>query len=279
MTSNPPGDAPASDLDKLPSRLSPSRAKDFLTCPLMFYRKTIEKRPTKNTVANTQGTLAHAALEELFRLPREERTVEQAHTYVEPAWDERKEKDSYKDMVEAGSKEEERMLAYARSMVSNYFSIENPKAFDAGHLEYHAEAEVGGLSLHGYIDRLDKVAIGDKGEKYLISDYKTGKIPRDQYLDDAFFAMRIYALLLFEETGEMPYMLRLLYLKGKNSEEALRRVIVTPEMIERTRRDVESIWKRIRTAAATGNWPTKTGPLCNFCDFKNICPAWEGKGD
>ena len=542
MTSTPNPKAatpPTSDLGRLPSKLSPSRAKDFLTCPLMFYRKSIERRPTKNTVQNTRGTLAHEALEELFRLPREERTVEKAHTYVKPAWDALKERKSYKDMVEEGSEEEARMLAYAREMVTNYFKIENPQAFDAGHLEYHAEAEIGGLALHGYIDRLDKAPIPSEGgtEKYLISDYKaltldtplptptgwttmgeikpgeyllgsdgapvqvlnkskvhhdrrcfevqfdnhftitadedhlwkvqydnglqeavvttatlidllaehpdlavpatqpvwmpynpdlpvpprqlgmwlgagcpaeeaphteqheelaaiqagqripvqylrasveqrvglldgllsnmtvvreensltvycnseellesfdelifslggiswpgeephsrvlpgkpitelrvrnitavtevdsqptqcvevdapdalflagramipthnTGKIPSDRYLDDAFFAMRIYALLLYEETGEVPYMLRLIYLKGQNAQEAVRRVIVTPELLERTRRDIESIWKRIRTAAATGNWPTKTGPLCNWCDFKNICPAW-----
>lgn len=268
-------DAPQSDLDRLPSRLSPSAAKQYLNCPLAFKRKYIERLPTKNTPANTRGTLAHTALEEMFRLPREERTPDRAKTFIEPAWDELKEKPSYQDMVEPGSAEEAAMLKYAAECVERYFNIENPQAFDAGALEYHAEAEVGGVSLHGYIDRLDKAPIADKGEMHLITDYKTGKLPQDRYLDDAFFAMRVYALLLFEETGEMPYMLRLIYLKGRNAEEALRRVLVTPEMLERTRRDLESIWKRIRTSAATGNWPTKTGPLCNFCDFKPICPAWQ----
>lgn len=544
MTSADTSAAPTSDLDRLPKRLSPSRAKQFENCPKSFYFQTIEKLPTKNTVANTRGTLAHTALEELFRLPREERTPEKAHTYVEPAWDDLKEEYSYKDMVEPGSKDEADMLKYARQMVSNYFQIENPQSFDAGWLEYHAEAEVGELALHGYIDRLDKLPIPtmDNEEKYIVSDYKalaldtpiptptgwttmaeiqpgdealgsdggpvrvlnkskvhtnrkcfeiefdnaftivadedhlwkvqydngefeavvttetlvvllatyddvtvavaeplwmpynaelpvppralglwmaegcpedfdlyqthskhleeirethripqeylrasmeqrvalldgllanlavdpgdeatvihadssallegfdelifslggichpgetensrvlpqtpiteythreitgarqvesqptqcievdavdslflagrsmipthnTGKIPSDRYLDDAFFAMRVYALLLFEETGEVPFMLRLIYLKGKSQEEAVRRVVVTPQLLERTRRDIEGIWRRIRTAAATGNWPTKTGPLCNFCDFKPICPAFQKKGN
>lgn len=268
---------PKSDLDRLPTRLSPSRAKDYVNCPKAFYYKTIERRPTKNTVENTRGTLAHDALENLFKLPREERTPERAHEFIEPAWDRLKEKDSYKDVAEPGSAEERRMLAYAREMVSNYFNIENPQSFDAGALEYHAEAQVGDVTLHGYIDRLDKAVIPGLGEeKYLISDYKSGKLPRPRYVDDAFFAMRIYALLLFEETGEMPHMLRLIYLKGKTAQEAVYRVIVTPELLERARRDVENIWKRIRMSAASGEWPTKTGPLCNFCDFKPICPAFGG---
>ena len=661
---------PVSDLDKLPKKLSPSRAKMFENCPKSFYFRTIKKLPTKNTVANTRGTLAHEALEEIFKLPREERTPEKAHEFVEPAWRKIENRDSYKDMVEPGSDEEKEMLEYAKQMVTNAFKIENIRGFDAGALEYHAEADINGLTLHGYIDRLDEAPVNGEPRAY-ISDYKglaretplptptgwttmadvevgeyligatgkptrvlnksqihnrkcyrvtftdgaelvcdnvhlwrvnvvrhkykyvypnrtmvggaqppemqvldadalyelskevqphaiyidsqkaldlpaahlpidpwilgmwlgdgssnsgaisigetdkqdvlellterwgsevkaryagttwsltcsrpfkdrcssghriqrnsagvrkcvasrahgdpyaprnhalskklaeacllgnkhipqtylraskeqrmdlvrgmmdsdgswnplrsravfvttnpylasgmaellhglgvnpqqfskryenavrpdavqyrieftpmdfnpfhlprkadpvaehlrqvkrnygrgpakalrrtissiepidsvetqcvevdspdslylagtsmipthnTGKIPRDRYLDDAFFAMRIYALLLFEETGKMPHMLRLIYLKGENAEEALRRVVVTPELIERTRRDVNAIWRRIKTAAATGNWPTKTGPLCNFCDFKPMCPAFGGEG-
>lgn len=268
---------PVSDLDKLPNKLSPSRAKMFENCPKSFYFRTIKKLPTKNTVANTRGTLAHEALEEIFKLPREERTPEKAHTFVEPAWRKIENRDSYKDMVEPGSEEEKEMLEYAKEMVTNAFKIENIRGFDAGALEYHAEADIDGLTLHGYIDRLDEAPINGEPRAF-ISDYKTGKIPRDRYLDDAFFAMRIYALLLFEETGKMPHMLRLIYLKGETAEEAVRRVIVTPELLERTRRDVNAIWRRIKTAAATGNWPTKTGPLCNFCDFKPMCPAFGGEG-
>ena len=420
---------PVSDLDKLPNKLSPSRAKMFENCPKSFYFRTIKKLPTKNTVANTRGTLAHEALEEIFKLPREERTPEKAHEFVEPAWRKIENRDSYKDMVEPGSDEEKEMLEYAKQMVTNAFKIENIRGFDAGALEYHAEADINGLTLHGYIDRLDEAPVNGEPRAF-ISDYKalaidtpiptptgwtsmgdvqvgdqvlgsdgnatrvtkksrvhpnrpcfeitvdgwdaiiadedhlwvvaytehgarvqatvttaklaelmedraavevraadkpastrepvgkyhqitsvkptesvdtqcigveaedslflvgrsavpthnTGKIPRDRYLDDAFFAMRIYALLLFEETGKMPHMLRLIYLKGETAEEAVRRVIVTPELLERTRRDVNAIWRRIKTAAATGNWPTKTGPLCNFCDFKPMCPAFGGEG-
>ena len=175
MNSTTPTAAPSSDLDRLPKRLSPSRAKQFNDCPKSFFFKTIEKRPTKNTVANTRGTLAPTALEELFRLPRKERTEARAHTYVDPAWERLQEEDSYKGMVEPGSKDEADMLEYARELVTNYFGIENPQSFDAGHLEYHAEAEVGGLALHGYIDRLDKLPIPtleNDDEKFIISDYK-----------------------------------------------------------------------------------------------------------
>lgn len=264
------------DLDRLPSRLSPSRAKDYLNCPQAFYYKTIERLPTKNTPINTRGTIAHDALEELFKLPKEERTVDRAVGFVVPAWKAMKKQDRYKDVVVDGSKEEQDMIDYATMCVRNYFTIEDPTVFDPVGLEKHVEATVSGVVLHGYIDRLDRMPVRSEGgkEKYFVEDYKTGKHPNQKYVDDAFFAMRIYALLVYEQTGEMPHMIRLLYIKG-TGQEAVERELVTEKTIERARREVDQIWTKIKASAASGNWPTKTGPLCNFCDFKDICPAWK----
>src|SRR5699024_2426452 len=107
-----------------------------------------------------------------------------------------------------------------------------------------------------------------------ISDYKSGRIPKPRYLADAFFAMRIYALVYYRETGIVPHALRLIYLRGEGPGEAIKTELVDQALLDRTERDVSRIWQEIRAAAAKGVWPTKTGPLCNFCDFKPICPAW-----
>src|SRR6476620_698217 len=66
--------------------LSPSRAGDFMTCPLLYRYRTIDKLPEESSPAAVRGTLVHKVLEDLFDLPAVERTPERALSMVEPAW-------------------------------------------------------------------------------------------------------------------------------------------------------------------------------------------------
>jgi putative RecB family exonuclease len=67
--------------------LSPSRAADFKTCPLLFRFRTIDKLPEKPTADQVRGTLVHAVLESLFDLPAADRTPAAAAALVAPSWE------------------------------------------------------------------------------------------------------------------------------------------------------------------------------------------------
>ena len=67
--------------------LSPSRAGDFMTCPLLYRFRTIDKLPEPLSPDAVRGTLVHKVLEDLFDLPAAERTPEQARDLLVPAWD------------------------------------------------------------------------------------------------------------------------------------------------------------------------------------------------
>ncbi|NUP20980.1 MAG: DUF2800 domain-containing protein, partial [Streptomyces sp.] len=49
-----------------PASLSPSRASDFMQCPLLYRFRVIDRLPEKPSAAATKGTLVHAVLERLF---------------------------------------------------------------------------------------------------------------------------------------------------------------------------------------------------------------------
>ena len=66
--------------------LSPSRAADFKTCPLLFRFRTIDRLPERTTPDQVRGTLVHAVLEHLFDLPAAERTPAAAAALVAPEW-------------------------------------------------------------------------------------------------------------------------------------------------------------------------------------------------
>ena len=76
----PAGDAPQTDDATAPRRpsLSPSRAADFKTCPLLYRFRTIDRLPERKSLAAVRGTLVHSVLERLYDLPAAQRTVEAA---------------------------------------------------------------------------------------------------------------------------------------------------------------------------------------------------------
>src|SRR4051794_11229194 len=66
--------------------LSPSRAGDFMTCPLLYRFRVIDHLPERPSQAAVRGTLVHAVLERLFDLPASARTVAAARDLLEPQW-------------------------------------------------------------------------------------------------------------------------------------------------------------------------------------------------
>src|SRR5688572_30279809 len=66
--------------------LSPSRAADFKTCPLLYRFRTIDRLPERPSADAVRGTLVHAVLEKLFDLPAGERLPAAAEAIVEPEW-------------------------------------------------------------------------------------------------------------------------------------------------------------------------------------------------
>src|SRR5215217_1223504 len=88
--------------DTAPRRpsLSPSRAADFKSCPLLYRFRTIDRLPEKKSKAAVRGTLVHAVLEKLYDLPAAERTVAAAQTLVAPAWAELREEPGVAELFE-----------------------------------------------------------------------------------------------------------------------------------------------------------------------------------
>ena len=121
---------------------------------------------------------------------------------------------------------------------------------------------------------------------YAVSDYKTGRpfnekkyapATMDRIRWEAFFQLRVYALLCREMLGIDVRMLRLIYTKT-GTRDGIAVMRVDDKVIARTREEVRVTWRKILAAARTGTWETHTGPLCNWCYFKDICPEFSTLG-
>src|SRR5687768_4756572 len=78
--------------------LSPSRAADFKTCPLLYRFRTIDRLPERKSLAAVRGTLVHSVLERLYDLPAAQRTVDAAQDLLEPAWAELRDEPGVADL-------------------------------------------------------------------------------------------------------------------------------------------------------------------------------------
>ncbi len=252
--------------------LSPSRASDFMQCPLLYRFRVIDKLPSPPSAAAARGTLVHAVLERLFDLPASARTIEAAAAMVKPQWQALLEGEpELADLVDdADPVAVASWFNDAVSLIERWFTLEDPTRLEPAERELYVETEVDGLTLRGYVDRLD-VAPG--GEMRVV-DYKTGRAPSELFEGKALFQMKFYALVLWRLRGQMPQMLQLVYLGGSTPEI----VRYSPDEADllAVERKLKALWQAIETAAQTGDWRPSKSRLCDWCDHRALCPAWGG---
>jgi putative RecB family exonuclease len=254
--------------------LSPSRAGDFMTCPLLYRFRVIDRIPERPSAAAARGTLVHAVLERLFDMPARARTPAAALELLGPEWErllaEEPELATLFEDDAAGADAHAEWLAEARTMLERYFSLEDPRRLEPASRELYVETVLeSGLRLRGYIDRVDIAPTGD----VRVVDYKTGRAPRADFEARALFQMKFYALVLWRLRGTVPRMLQLMYL---GNGEVLR---YSPDEadLRATERKVEALWRAIRRAMDSGDWRERTSRLCDWCDHKERCPSFGGE--
>ncbi|GAA2089811.1 RecB family exonuclease [Actinomadura alba] len=253
--------------------LSPSRAGDFMTCPLLYRFRVIDQIPERPSPAAVRGTLVHAVLERLFDLPAAERTVPAALDLLDPQWERLLSEDAglaeLFDGDAQGTAEQAEWLAQARQMLERYFALEDPRRLEPAERELFVETVLeSGLKLRGYIDRVDVAPTGE----VRVVDYKTGAAPRVDFEARALFQMKFYALVLWRLHGTVPRLLQLMYLG--NGE--ILRYAPDEADLRATERKVEALWQAIRRAMDTGEWRPRTSRLCDWCDHKQRCPSFGG---
>jgi putative RecB family exonuclease len=250
--------------------LSPSRAADFKSCPLLYRLRSIDRLPERPSRDATRGTVVHAVLERLFDLPAAERTLAAAQSLVGPQWqrllEEEPELQTLFADAEPGDLAE--WLDSAGGLLANYFQLEDPTRLEPAAREQRVEVTLDGLQLRGYVDRLDVSAGGD----IRVIDYKTGTTPREAFEGKALFQMKFYALVLWRTRGVVPRLLRLIYLRDTDT------LSYAPEAseLERFERTLFAIWAAIERATEQQDFRPSPSRLCDWCAFHAHCPAQGG---
>jgi ATP-dependent DNA helicase UvrD/PcrA len=244
---------PESDLSK---RLSASAVQTYNTCPLQFKLEREWKIPGEVPAAMQYGAAMHQVLRAYFDSVRFGRSLE------EPA---------VLDLFKSSLLAERIADPYQHDLYEKQ-GIEQLRKFLASckrnpapevlHTEERFEVKIGGATVVGRIDRVDRMSEG----RIAILDYKTGK-PQSQEDADTSLQLSIYAIAAKEKWGYEVGTLAFYNLAENLSVTSGR----STRELEEARMRVEEVASKI----AANEFEANPGFYCRFCAYRNLCPATE----
>ena len=260
-------DAPAWPI---PSSLSPSRVSSFTSCPMQFRFSSVQRLPEPPGVATTRGSVVHRALELLFVLPATERTPDALQRTLSDALDEYATHPDYVGLRldDAGAQS---FRIDCDKLIERYFDMEDPTAVRAIGLEVRMAANVGTLELRGVIDRLEL----DEAGELVVTDYKTGRPPSSRYEQKSLAGVHFYSFLCEAVLGRRPSKIRLMYLSSGETIET----VPSAQSVRFIHTRTNAVWKAVERACITGDFRPNQGRLCDWCSFRDWCPAFGGDPD
>jgi putative RecB family exonuclease len=185
-----------------PPHLSPSSLGTYNQCQLKFKYSKIDGRQEDPTEETLLGNFVHDVLENLYGLEPEHRTLKNAQSIAGELW-----QNGWGDRATPwilkkhyGSQDAVRGFRWkAFWCIENLWKIENPTSLSPSGLEHELNGTIGGVTIKGFIDRYSPLDDGG----FVISDYKTGKTPKPNWVGDKFTQLLIYShLLLSTGVGE-----------------------------------------------------------------------------
>lgn len=265
-----PTPSPGSSPVPAPARraaLSPSRAKEFRQCPLLFRLRQVDRLPEPASAAATRGTLVHSVLEHLYLLPAQQRSPAAALELLTPRWAAMVERQP--ELEALAAQEGPGWFDQARQLVEQYFRQEDPTRLEPRDREKFLEVELAdGTLIRGIVDRIDAAPDG----RLRVVDYKTGKAPSPRFIDEALFQLRFYALLLERTEGVLPARLQIVYLgNGRTLTHDPH-----PDETAALEQEIGFLWDEVASCLQSGSFTPRPSRLCDWCNFQSACPAFGG---
>ena len=244
---------------------SHSRISCFENCPYQYKLKYIDKVKVDvpGTIEAFMGGLVHETLDKLYKDLKFQKpmTKEDLINYYNKLWEE-----TYTDNI---------------IIVKTHLTAENYKKMGEKFLEDYYETYkpfkemyILGLETQDTLDlpdgnqwhiRIDK--LGCVGDTYFVCDYKTNSRMKLQDEADSDRQLAMYSIWVKEKFKDAKQIILKWNMLAFNKEVISLR---TPEQLERLKQEV---MQKIKEIESTTEFPRKQSPLCNYCEYKQICPS------
>jgi putative RecB family exonuclease len=257
----PPAPVPADPLaggDRL--RLSFSRVDTYQTCPLKFRFGYVDKLPQEPSPHLSWGSSIHAALEAWWdqKLPAAP-PVEVLLQGLYDGWDD----SGFADMER---EEKLRWYTHAQDVLRRHHDRHVGDYVPAVATEEWFTLELGDVEVVGSIDHVARTPGGGIG----IVDWKTNRKAKPAKYVAGSLQLAIYALAARELWGIDPEWVALDFVVPGV------RVTVPCEEID-TDAALRAI-EEVATAIRAERFSPTPNRLCDWCDYRAVCPAFEGDG-
>ncbi len=262
-------------------RTSYSAIESYRTCPQKYKFQQIDHIRVPKSREAIFGSLIHETLQYMFQRDPLFPTLDEVVAYFRTHWPSKETlaKEAEYDPLKFTWTEEEEKIYFEEGirMLKKFYEKNAPWNFSVLDLESRftisfADEKTGQTHiLAGIIDRIDKPA----DNSYEIIDYKTSKrMPSQQGVDEN-LQLSLYALGL---QNRWPHLraedikLSLYFLRHNEKLSTA----PTQEVIEKTKQRILASIREIETRLKNDKpFEPIPGPLCNWCGYRPLCPAWK----
>lgn len=262
-------------------RTSYSAIETYLQCPQKYKFQEIDKIRMPKSREALFGTLIHQTLKFMFKRDPLFPTLDEVIGYFRANWPTKEifAQDSKNDPLKRPWSEAEEKIYFEEGvkMLKKFYEKNAPWNFTVADLESRFEITLSDEKtgethiLAGIIDRIDKLPEGG----YEIIDYKTAKRLPSQKAVDENLQLSLYSLGL---QNRWPHLspdeikLSLYFLKHEEKLSTKTTHETTQKTKENILKTIDDIKERINSGKEFEPMP---GPLCDWCAFKPMCPAWK----
>lgn len=248
--------------------LSPSQAQSYELCPRRYVLDRRLRVGADTSLHATFGTLIHDVLETV-----EQKAIDDGRarsTLSEALREFERRFDPYEfDGTPFAISWEMRARDGLTRLYENWPAPKRRAAF----LELTLETEIGGVRWTGRADRID---VSDSG--LTVVDYKTSKNPMSNAEAAESLQLGFYALA----ASRQPEVTAFGDVVGAELwfPMAEQKKVATRQFKMELLGDVETRLHTIADGIKQENWEPQSGPHCDKCDLRPVCPAWaDGGGD
>ncbi len=251
---------------------SHSRLSAFEQCKLKYKFRYIDNiiPDIEKTIESHLGNSVHKTLEWLYRQVKKKLVPSLDNVIQEYA---RNWKEDFEDEIPVAKKNMTPGDYFNKGIqfLVNYYMKHKP--FDDNTIAVEKEIlisldESGNYKIRGFIDRL---AYNLETLEYEVHDYKTSNnLPKREDIEKD-RQLALYSLAIKETFGEEKKIILIWHYLSFN------RKIHSKRTNEQLKQLKEETLKLIKEVESTKEFPPTKSPLCNWCEYKAICPAWGNK--
>lgn len=244
-----------------PPYLSASSIGTWKQCRLKYKFAKIDKLPDPSGWEAVLGNFVHDVLEDLLHMPPKDRHLESVRGLARAQWD-----DKWGAALAALEVDLADMKRRAWDCLEGYFRLEDPAKVVPAGLEHQINASIDGVPIKGFIDRWEN----HSGSIHVV-DYKSGAYPKKrEWQDEKYVQLLIYAYALEAEQGIPAGSVELLFVRDRRRLHKR----VTDDDMALVESVVRTTYDQIQLACETEDFEPSPSRLCDWCNYKNICPAW-----